>query len=735
MVPLSEGQGEFYTARARFFSTLFSAHEGYVCLATLSPTMKDYKERFFKWPEHGTVFLDTVDKVAESANVYFCPQLLSGPARTRDNVFKTPVVWADLDECSPELLEVEPSIVLNTSPGRYQGYWLLDDELDPAEVEYLAKRIAYYHVKDGADKSGWDLSQLLRVPYTTNYKYKPASTVRIISNPGHRYDLEDFSDYPAPEVDEDIPFPESLPETTAREMLYEYRLRINPSVADLFDQTPADGKWSQNLWSLMMMCFESGMTLEYVFVVASEAACNKFKRDGRDPKYLWKDVVRAYFKHQQNIGIASVSKEEEPPLISDEEKTHVESLEPGWVERYIDWARNLGDAAHQYHQASAFIALSSLLSGSVRLPTSFGTIIPNVWFMILADTTLTRKTTSMDLGMSIVDEVNDDVLLATDGSLEGMFQSLSTRPGKPSVFLRDEFTGLIEAMTKRDYMAGFAEMLTKLYDGKVQKRVLKRETISVKDPIVIVFAGGIKSRMQLLLTTEQISSGFLPRFIFITAESDVDRVRPMGPPTAKDLGARAAIVNELREIHEHYDQREDVVVAGKTMFSNRPKAFIAELTDDAWLRYNQLETTLMKIGVNSMLPEIYTPLYDRLGKSILKAAILIAAARQRDNKVVIELEDILRALYYGEGWRAYAKEIVSEVGISTDERRLKAVFATVERTGGCTRSVLMQSHRMTAKEADWVLATLEQRGLIIRTRAGRGEQISPDPQRKGTHSV
>jgi hypothetical protein len=728
---------DFYSARARFFSTLFGADEGYVCLATMNAALKGFKEQFYEWPAQGTTFMKTVERVAEDSNVYFCPQLLRGPARNRDNVIRTPAVWADLDECSPSLLKVEPTVVIQTGPTRFQAYWHLDDVVDPAEVEDVAKRIAYYHKDHGADTSGWDLSQLLRVPYTVNYKYQPSHTIRILATHGHRYDLDDFKDYPQAQGSEHsrIPFPEVLPSETAEEVLHKFRLRINPNAVDLFTEAPGEGKWSQNLWALTMQCFESGMSKEQVFIVADAAACNKFRRDGRHPRYLWQDVCRAFIKHEQNISVASVPTEEEPPLISDEEKVWVEDAEPGWVERYIDWARNLGDAAHQYHQASAFIALSALLSGAVRLPTSFGTVIPNLWFMILADTTLTRKTTSMDLGMSIVEEVNDEVLLATDGSLEGMFQALSTRPGKPSVFLRDEFTGLIEAMTKRDYMAGFAEMLTKLYDGKVQKRVLKKETISVKDPIVIVYAGGIKSRMQLLLTTDQISSGFLPRFVFITAESDVNRLKPMGPPTAKDLGARAAIVNELREIFEHYDQKEDVVVAGKKLMSGRPRAFLATLTQDAWFRYNQLETTLMKIGVNSLAPDIYTPLYDRLGKSILKAALLMAAARQRENDVTVELDDIVRAIYYGEGWRAYAKEIVSEVGVSSDERKLKSVFASVERTGGCTRSTLMQHHRMTSKEADWVLTTLEQRGLILRTRSGRGEVINPMAQSKGTPSV
>src|SRR6201999_3023795 len=99
--------------------------------------------------------------------------------------------------------------------------------------------------------------------------------------------------------------------------------------------------------------------------------------------------------------------------------------------------------------------------------------VPNLWFMILGDTTLTRKTTAMDLAVDLLMDVDPDVILATDGSIEGLMQGLSTRPKRPSIFLRDEFSGLLEMMTKWDYYAGMAEVLTKLYDGKMQKRILK----------------------------------------------------------------------------------------------------------------------------------------------------------------------------------------------------------------------------------------------------------------------
>src|SRR5690606_32174212 len=119
----------------------------------------------------------------------------------------------------------------------------------------------------------------------------------------------------------------------------------------------------------------------------------------------------------------------------------------------------------------------------------------------------------------------------------------------PSVFLRDEFSGLLEQMTKKDYMAGMAELLTKLYDGKMQKRILRKETVEVREPILILFAGGIKNKVTRILTHEQVSSGFMPRFIFITAESDISTLKPLGPPTQKTINTGDAIRNELIDIY------------------------------------------------------------------------------------------------------------------------------------------------------------------------------------------
>lgn len=717
--------------RATFLKLVFGQTRGLVCVAFMTTNKKGFREEFYKWPEELPQLLASVSKEIRGSNIYFCPQLLRERKRTKENVESTPNIWADLDFCSPDNMLVEPTITVESSPGRYQAYWVLDKEFDPDDVEDVSRRIAYRHHDEGADTSGWDLTQLLRIPYTYNYKYTEGAeipTVSVINANRNRYRLTDFKEYPATPTykltDTPIPLEADLPDS-ADDLLQAKRMVLNPMIWRLFADEPTTVKWSEILWNLEMLLFEADYTKEEVYVIAREAKCNKWARDGKPALLLWKEVCRAEQKSELNHRLLVEKPEEIIELLSPKERTLVDQAPATFVERYIEWASALGDAAPQYHQAGAFICLSSILAGSICLPTSYGTIVPNIWFMILADTTLTRKTTAMDIAMELIEEVDDDIVMATDGSIEGLLTALSSRPGRPSVFLRDEFSGLLEQMTKKDYMAGMPELLAKLYDGKMQKRILRKEVIEVRDPRLILFTGGIKTKVMSLLSFEYVSSGFMPRFVFITAVSDMSRLRPIGPPTTTTTGSRGVILGELTDIAKRYNRTQVLTVEKLKAKIERKMVFDATMAEDAWLRYNKLETQLLQIGLNSQIPDILTPMGDRLAKSILKAALLIAASTQQggDDVIITEL-DILRAIKYGEQWREYAQEVVNNVGKGVAERQLDKIHSAVQRSlTGVSRSILMQNYHLTARDATQLFDTLEQRGLVKRQKVGRGEVL------------
>lgn len=711
-----------------FFKLAFGqGPTGFVCIAILNTTSgpnKKMSEYYFEYPEKLDEMIATIERLRLEGNVYFCPQLLAGRKRNKDNVKYCTSAWADLDSCEPEKLLVQPTILIESSPNRWQALWRFGEPASPIEAEDVSMRIAYRHSMDGADKSGYDLSQLLRVPGTANFKYPGEPLVRVADVSRNMYMVEDFAEYPEVTHSEylKLPLPEAseMPKGDPLDILQLYRASLNPLAFQLFSVTPTE-QWSGDLWKLEMFCLEAGMSREEVFHIAGNAACNKYRRDNKDPINLWSEVCRAFVKYNENVNAVVFPGTVVRELLSLEERREVADYE-GFVERYIEWASGLGDAAPQYHQVGAFTILSALLSGRVVLPTSFGTIRPNLWYMILGDTTLTRKTTAMELAIDLVMEVDPDCIMATDGSVEGLLQQLSMRPRRPSIFMRDEFSGLLEMMVKREYYAGMAEVLTKMYDGKMQKRVLRKETVTVRDPILIILAAGIRSRVTGLLTHEHVSSGFVPRFVFVTAESDASRLQPLGPPTARVVGNRSALLEEMERLVDHYGQSSTIVIPEQGQKMKEQTEWHAELTSEAWARYNQLETDLVKSGLESEQPDMMTPLYDRLAKSGLKAAILLAAARRLESKVVVETSDILHAIRYVEQWRAYAIEIVNGIGKSVWERDLDRIRMAIVKRPGISRSQLMQSYHLNARTADLIFDTLSQRAQIVTNRVG-GRQV------------
>lgn len=703
--------------RETFFRHLFGQIQGYICIAFLDRTTRKLYEHFFWYPNELSDLLGETDCNYTSYDAYFCPHLLKEEKRVKENASYAPTAWADLDTCKPSQLSVAPTVTVESSPQRYQAYWVFQEVQDPGDIEDLNRRIAYAHQSEGADITGWDLTQLLRIPMTYNLKRPTAHIVRTLNVNRNKYRLEDFNVYPqtADGVNQIAdPMPE-IPEETGKEVLE--RHSTSTALWGRFEDHPTED-WSKALWVLELNCFEAGLTKEETFIVARDSNTNKYARDNRPDRLLWKEVCRAEEQNRQGHDISTtVRPSEEKGLLTEEEKE--QELEPCFVEHYIEWATSLGDAAPQFHEAGAFIVLSSLLSSYIRLPTNFGTFSPNLWFLITADSTLSRKTTSMDLAIGLVEEVDEDVILATDGSIEGLMTSLSWRPGRASVFLRDEFTGLLDMMSKKDYYAGMAETFTKLYDGKVQKRVLRRETVTVKNPVLIFYAGGIRRRLVEQLHAGHITSGLLPRFVIVSAETRIDRLQPLGPPTGKVTDKRGELKQELNQMVNFYSEPQHVTIEATNSSFLHKRFWDIRMTPEAWDRYNKLEKDLLTNATRSLDPDIMTPTYDRLAKNLLKAAMLIAASRCKEEPVVEE-HDIVHAARYGVGWKDYITETVNSVGQSGSERQIHRVYETIKRNPDVSRSSLMQRHKLDSRSAELIFNTLEQRGMISGERSGRG---------------
>lgn len=728
--------------RIQFFNYLFGdENPGYICIATSEPdrAKTSFKQSFFKWPSQKNTLGSFIEQSSKSKNVWFCVNLLDEQKRSKEHCMPSNLVWADLDLITPDDCDPKPTAAVKSSPGRFQAFWRLDTSILPPDVcEDYSRRIAY---KVGADKSGWDLTQLLRVPFTRNFKYDDGPLVELLYAAETRAPVSIFEKLPDPKIidleatrnplddpPEGMPAVDSLP--SSGQVIYKYTFKLAESgFMALYGEIPhSSDDWSRRMWRMIMICLEAGMDTQEVFSVALTAECNKYTRDNRPPSYLWREIVKADGINRRSMSDTGQVKPLIMPILVDPEDVQDE-IQGNFIAEYKKWASEATDAIEEYHELCCFMLLSSMLCSGLYLNTSWGELAPNLWGLVLGDSTLTRKTTAMNMAKDILLEIDPDILLATDGSAEGLVTGLSGRPERVSMFFRDEVAGFFDAINKKDYLAGLPQLLTELYDvPRILIRQLRKDTITITKPYFVFFGGGIKEKVHNLLTEDFILSGFMPRFLIVSGDTDLTRIRRTGPANAAGTEDRANIMDRVKRLHSLYNQRGEMTIAGQPVLMAR--RYEAQLSQEAWDTFGEYEENLTRVASASPNSMLALPTFTRLAFSLLKMSLILAAAESdpnSDNSILkVEVTHIRQAAYYVQKWGKYSIQMIENSGISFNERAINKAMAAIRKTPGMPKSRLMTNHRMSSREVKEVLETMHDRGMIRVEKDGKGLYLWPN---------
>jgi hypothetical protein len=128
---------------------------------------------------HGTIqqLFPTLENLnRRGAGVFVTINRTDGRGRQRHNIIGIRAVFVDLDGSSlaPVMRwALPPHIVVESSPGRYHAYWLVDRTVMPIDFGGLQKRLA--KLFDG-DPAVHDLPRVLRLPGFLHRKKKPFRT-------------------------------------------------------------------------------------------------------------------------------------------------------------------------------------------------------------------------------------------------------------------------------------------------------------------------------------------------------------------------------------------------------------------------------------------------------------------------------------------------------------------------------------------------------------------------------
>jgi hypothetical protein len=238
---------------------------------------------------------------------FFTPALLSQTQERRKSiVLEVATLYADFDKgVDLTSLAPQPSIINETSPGRYHCFWLLEEAHPLQTVEVYNYRIKAAYPADNT----WDSSRLLRLPIGRMSPEKDAHGHLISSRgpvPGIiraenvRYRLEDFDHLP--KVDPHVGTDEQLGEAPA--------ILTRGEAQALISMLETKGQITKRLKSYLEKeqtprylalnfvyneCHRKGISAAQCFQIVYGSPNDKWVEHGHNhAKELWRDVCQRY---------------------------------------------------------------------------------------------------------------------------------------------------------------------------------------------------------------------------------------------------------------------------------------------------------------------------------------------------------------------------------------------------------------------------------------------------------
>jgi len=373
----------------------------------------------------------------------------------------------------------------------------------------------------------------------------------------------------------------------------------------------------------------------------------------------------------------------------------------GWLDDYCNYAEALSPMTPRLFHESAGLWLSALvIARRLVLKMPYGEIYPNLFFLWIAQTTLYRKTTALDIARKMARDHFRFLLAPQDTTPEALLSDMAGK--EPANWEKlsmqeqaewqterhfaaqrglalDELSGLLAGAGK-DYNAGLLEAYLRFYDCDP---VFTRSTrgqgrLTIANAYLSILGASTPNALAAHLTADRLwAMGFWPRFALLTPEGRPEWKEPPGA----DLPVN--VIGGLQKLYKRLPAVE---------WPNPPGVVVVTLGDSvyqAWERYNKaLSFELLTDDLDRRL----FGTYGRLPTLALKVAMNLAAMDWRQNISAprVDLPHWERAQAIAESWRASAHRTLSGAAItefSNLAQRIMRQAAKYEPNGATMREL------------------------------------------------
>lgn len=378
-----------------------------------------------------------------------------------------------------------------------------------------------------------------------------------------------------------------------------------------------------------------------------------------------------------------------------------------FLSRYIALGEEISDAHPDYWYAGGLHTLSVLSKKNLYVKLRQGTIYPNLYICLLGKSSIDRKTTIVDKSEDLLNQVKSALLFSsvpTEFSPEAFIEHMHNN--NHAHWIRDEAAGVLATMQK-DYMAGFKDVLMRLYDCKPMYRKLRTSNkksvqteFRVGDPFLNILWATTDTAFAKNTDVNDTLTGFLARFLFHYPQRPKDKWYPLeeGDPLISEM--EKVIVNQLSSIDNH-------------IFGMKRTAF--HLSPDTAEYYKEWQSVQVK-NVEATNDGSLAQIFGRLVPTVIKLALLFELGSsdfdpKQPNIRKQYIEEACRQV--AEYYIPTARAVYDSVGTNADRNAIDKIIRFLKSKGGkATKRDISRQMKIKQRDLDEYLNTMEENGTI-----------------------
>lgn len=254
-----------------------------------------------------------------------------------------------------------------------------------------------------------------------------------------------------------------------------------------------------------------------------------------------------------------------------------------WLKAYRDYIiRHESPSIFHFWVSSQMI--TTALRRNVWINRGAYTIYPNQFVILVARSGSCRKSVSMEIGLDLIDEIENIHILHERMTVEGLMDKMQRVNVLPDGRVIPDGSILIHAdelsnlFGKASYISDLMSFLTAGYSSRTKLDFLTRSRGlgSVRNPCISLLAGTTPDSMSEIFPSLTLASGLIGRILLVVGERG-ERI----PKPKLKVSSRPALIHDLTEISKLYGEMtvtDEAEEAFDTWYANFPENPPSELS-------------------------------------------------------------------------------------------------------------------------------------------------------------